>query len=179
MMSLLASGTPGLRAAETTGVLDGVTPRFELQGQDGRTVTERDFRGGYLLLAFGFTQCRHVCPTMVANMGLALKQAPASARGVFVSVDTERDSPAIAQRYAQQFHPAIAGLGGSFEAVQAAARNFGISYVVTKSEKAYTVEHSSDIFVLDADGNLIEVFAMNADPADIAAVMRPTDTDGN
>lgn len=175
LLSLLALRAGGVHPGEAGSALDGVSPGFELTGPDGALVTLEDFRGSHLLLAFGFTNCRHVCPTMVMNMGLALKLAPEGSRGVFISVDTERDTPEVAHAYAQRFHPAITGLGGSHGQVQDAARNFGISYVVTKSQKAYTVEHTSDIFVIDPEGRLTEVFAMNAPPAEIAAAMGRAD----
>ena len=65
------------------------------------------------------------------------------------------------------------GLGGSFEQISQAANNFNISFVVTKSQKAYTVEHSSEIFLIAPDGKVLEVFALNASPADMAKAMNP------
>ena len=110
---------------------------------------------------------------MAANMAMALKASQQDVVGVFVSVDTERDSPAITQAYASSFHPSMMDLSGSFEQISQAANNFNISFVVTKSQKAYTVEHSSDIFLIAPDGKLLEVFAMNASPTDMAKAMKP------
>lgn len=62
----------------------------------------------------------------------------------------------------------MVGLSGSHEQVRSAANNFGISFVVTKSQKAYTVKHTSDIFLTSPDGKLIDVFALNASPLEIA-----------
>jgi len=150
-----------------------IRSEFELLGASGERVTEQDFRNHYVLLAFGFTHCAHICPMMAANMAMALKASQQDAVGVFISVDTERDSPAITQAYASSFHPSMIGLGGSFEQISQAANNFNISFVVTKSQKAYTVEHSSEIFLIAPDGKVLEVFALNASPADMAKAMRP------
>ena len=152
---------------------DGIRAEFELVGANGELITEQSFRHRYVLLAFGFTNCAHICPMMAANMAMALKASQQDAVGVFISVDSERDSPAITQAYASSFHPSMIGLGGSYEQISRAANNFNISFVVTKSQKAYTVEHSSDIFLIGPDGQVIEVFALNASPKDMAKAMKP------
>jgi protein SCO1/2 len=152
---------------------DGIRAEFELVGANGETVTEKDFHDRYVLLAFGFTNCAHICPMMVANMAMALKASQQNAVGVFISVDSERDSPANTQAYASSFHQSMIGLGGSYEQISQAANNFNISFVVTKSQRAYTVEHSSDIFLIAPDGKVLGVFAMNASPTDMAKAMNP------
>lgn len=157
---------------DTPSVLLGVKVEFELVGKSGSTVTANDLLGQYVLLAFGFTHCRHICPMMAANMGLALKMADKEATGVFISVDTERDTPEIAHRYASGFSDKMIGLGGSYQQVQKAANHFNVSFVVTKSHKSYTVEHTSDIFLISPKGKLLDTFALNANPADIVAAMK-------
>jgi len=151
---------------------ENIKIKFELLDQAGKVMTEADLRGNYVLLAFGFTHCAHICPMMVANMAMTLNLTDKKARGVFISVDTERDTPAIAHAYASGFHDSMVGLSGSHQQVRSAASNFGISFVVTKSNKAYTVEHTSDIFLIDPDGKLIDVFALNAPPQEIAEAMK-------
>ena len=154
-----------------SGVLDEIDVNFTLLGADGAVVTDEDFRGAHLLLGFGFTRCTDVCPIMVANMARTISQVGDGLAGVFVSVDTERDSPSTVEAYAKVFHERVSGLSGSIEQINAAARNFRISYVVTKSQNSYTVQHTSHVFLIDPDGQLIDVFAMNTDPAIIAAAM--------
>jgi hypothetical protein len=90
-------------AADTTPVLDAVNVSFELLNRDGEIVRETDFQGQNVLLPFGFTHCLHICLLIAANMASALKLADAEAAGVFISVDTERDSAAIVDDYAHGF----------------------------------------------------------------------------
>jgi protein SCO1/2 len=151
---------------------EGINPEFELINHNGEVVTQELIRGHSVLLAFGFTQCLHICPMMAANMALALKAAGQNAMGIFISVDTERDTPTVAQAYASSFHPSMMGLGGDYRQIRQAANNFKVSFVVTKSQKAYTVEHTSDIFLIGPDGSLIDVFALNASPKVMADAMR-------
>ena len=158
-------------SSESDSVITGIKAEFELVNHQGKLVNESDLRGKFVLLAFGFTHCRHICPIMAANMGMALDIAGNKATGVFISVDTERDTPEIAQAYASKFNQAMIGLSGSYKQVQVTANNFGISFVVSKTQKAYTVEHTSDIFLISPEGKLIDVFALNAPPQEIAAAM--------
>ena len=75
--------------------LEDIVVEFELADRDGNLVSLSDFRGRYVLLGFGFTHCPAVCPLMVLNMGKALRDSEVEGAGIFVSVDTERDSAAI------------------------------------------------------------------------------------
>lgn len=152
---------------------NGISASFELVNADGRLVTEQILQGRYTLLAFGFTHCLHICPMMAANMAMALNISPLGTRGIFVSVDTERDTAAITQAYASSYSDSMTGLSGSYEQIRHAANNFNISYVVTKSQKAYTVEHTSDIFLIGPGGKVVEVFALNASPKAMAEAMQP------
>ena len=145
---------------------------FELLGGANQVHTSKDFAGENLLVAFGFTQCIHVCPLIAANMANTLKIAPADTRGIFISVDTERDTPDITQNYATSFHSNMVGLTGSYEQVSEAAKNFNTTFVVTKSQDNYTVQHSPNIFLISPKGELIDVFAINTPPEQIAASIR-------
>jgi len=145
---------------------------FELIGADGTVVSDEDFRGSYLLLAFGFTHCPHICPMMAANMGRALKMTDQKAAGVFISVDSERDTPALTDAYAKKFDVRMIGLSGSYAQLVAAAKNLKVTFVVTKSDAAYTVQHTPDIYLIGPDGAVIEVFPLNASAKRMAEAMR-------
>ena len=145
---------------------------FELVDSAGRLVTDEDFRGQYVLLGFGFTHCTTVCPLMALNMGRVLESTNRAATGIFVSVDTERDTPAITQEYAGHFGDGMLGLGGSIEQVNEAAKNFKVSYVVTKTQDNYTVQHTANVFLIDPDGELADVFTFTTAPETILEVIR-------
>ena len=170
---LLASlSSPMLFADGATPVLDDIKVDFDLLNRDGLPVRYREFRGMNVLLAFGFTHCAHICPLIAANMAKTLKVAEKNAVGIFISVDTERDTPAITDDYARRFSDRITGLGGSYEQVSAVAKNFKATFAVTKSQDHYTVQHTPSIFLIGPDAKVIDVFAMNAAPETIAAAMK-------
>jgi protein SCO1/2 len=145
---------------------------FDLVNGHSDPVSLAEFRGKNVLVTFGFTHCQHICPMIAANMARALKSTDKDAIGIFISVDTERDSAKQTHAYASGFSDRMIGLGGTYEQIAAAAMNFGVTFVVTKSEDNYTVQHTPSIFLIGPDGEVLEVFAMNAASDDIAAAMR-------
>lgn len=150
--------------------LDIVT-EFDLIGGAGEQVTLEDFRGKYLMLGFGFTHCEHVCPTMAANMASALRKSDKSSFAVLISVDTERDTPAITHSYAQKFHHKLIGLSGSYKSVAAVANNFKVSFSVTKTQNNYTVQHAAYIYLIDPGGKLQDIFPINVSADRLIAAM--------
>ena len=159
-------------AASADSPLQDIRADFELQDRNGEFVRDEEFLGKNVLLAFGFTHCVHVCPMIAANMASTLRVTDKDAVGIFVSVDTERDSPATTDDYAGGFGPTMIGLSGSYSQVSAAAKNFNATFVVTKSQDNYTVQHTPGIFLIGPDGAVIDVFAMNTAPGVIAAAMK-------
>lgn len=172
IVGLLAIQPLNAVAADAESPLDAVSAEFELVDRNGEFVSIDQFRGRNLLLAFGFTHCQHICPMIAANMARALRATDKPAAGIFISVDTERDTPANTDDYARAFDERIIGLSGSYSQVAEAAKNFQVTFVVTKSEDSYTVQHTPSIFLIGPDGDIIDVFAMNAASDDIAGAMQ-------
>jgi protein SCO1 len=129
---------------------------FSLTDHRGRAVTARDFRGRPMAVFFGFTHCPDVCPTTLNDMtGLiaALGADADRAHWLFVSVDSERDTPAAMADYLSAFDPRIVGLSGTEEQIASAARAFRVYYRRVPLEGgAYTMDHSASVFLLDAEG---------------------------
>ncbi len=174
---MMMASLPGTSAIAADDVFAELNVEFALLDADGAKVTLANFRGKNVLLTFGFTHCQHICPMIAANMARALKGSDKEAIGIFVSVDTERDTPAITMAYARGFGDHMTGLGGSHEQVALAARNFGVTFVVTKSEDNYTVQHTPSIFLIGPDGFIVDVFAMNTPSSDIIAAMHQATND--
>jgi len=88
---------------------------FTMTDHTGRSVTDEDFGGKYLLVFFGFTHCPDICPTTLAEISRTLNLLGAEAatvQPIFVSLDPERDTPERLAEYVQAFHPNIVGLTG-------------------------------------------------------------------
>src|SRR4029077_7237917 len=93
---------------------------FTLRDGNGRTVTERDFRGKYMLVYFGYTFCPDVCPTTLNEMSEALDRLGPKAdrvQPIFITVDPKRDTPAVVKQYVTAFTPRLIGLTGTPEQI--------------------------------------------------------------
>lgn len=100
---------------------------FSLIDQHGQTVTDATFRGQWLLVFFGFTHCPDFCPTTLFKLKQAVMQLGEDAetvRVLFITVDPERDTPALMEKYLSSFGPQFVGGTGSVAQVAAAARTF-------------------------------------------------------
>ena len=143
---------------------------FALVDQDGKRVTDRDFAGRYRIMYFGYTFCPDVCPVDMQKIGAALKQFetrdPARAARVvpvFVSVDPERDTPAVLADYLSNFDPRIVGLTGSLSEVQKAAAGFRAMFEKLPQDGDYTMNHTAGVFLHHADGRFASIIDFHED----------------
>jgi protein SCO1/2 len=132
---------------------------LSLPDADGRLRTLADFKGKVTLIFFGYTQCPDVCPTTLAELAQVKKSlGPDGDRvqGVFVTLDPERDTPAMLKSYVGSFDPSFIALSGTPEQTAAAAKEFKVFYnkVPGKSEGSYTLDHTAASFILDRDAKL-------------------------
>jgi len=139
----------------------GVGGPFTLEDGNGHAVTDRDFRGRYLLVYFGYTFCPDVCPTTLnAVAGAFDKLGPQADKlqGLFITVDPHRDTPAVVRDYAAGFSPHILGLTGTSEQIETVAREYRVYYAPQRtatSGESYTVDHSSILYLMGPDGKFI------------------------
>jgi protein SCO1/2 len=157
-MWLLGSGAPPPRSA-------GIGGAFALTQDDGRVVTERDFRGRYMLVYFGYTHCADVCPTTLSAIADAmdiLGGRAADLRPVFITVDPQRDPPDVTRAYASQFSPGITGLSGTPAQISSVERAFGIRdrIVPVKDHDGmdYVVDHTAALILVGPDGRYVAPF---------------------
>lgn len=164
-----SSTVAGQTATRVGGSIGGP---FALVDQDGRNVTDADFRGRYMLIYFGFTSCPDVCPTELQVMARALDSLGDKARAVkpmLITVDPERDTPAQLAGYVTLFHPDMAGLTGTPEQISAVARAYKVYYAKAPQEGGdYTMDHSSFIYLMGPDGGFLDVYPHGTPPERIA-----------
>lgn len=137
---------------------------FVLTASDGRVVTDRTFRGRYMLIYFGYTHCPDICPTTlmaVSQMLEKLGPLAAKVQPVFVSIDPERDTPAVVGEFVRSFDRRIVGLTGSPTEIAAVAKQYRVFYKKSTIENStdYFMEHSSYIYVMGPDGRYVTLFS--------------------
>ncbi|WP_214404874.1 SCO family protein [Pseudonocardia lacus] len=131
---------------------------FDLVDHHGRAVTERTYRGSWLLVQFGFTSCRVVCPRALAKLSAALDAFdPPDGLVVplYVTVDPERDTPGVLRAYLAAGHPRFTGLTGPPERIEAAKEAF-LVFARRRPDPddpdGYAVPHTAITYLVDPDG---------------------------
>jgi protein SCO1 len=138
---------------------------FALVGADGKPVTDRDFRGRYMLIFFGFTHCPDICPAELQVVAQALEQLGDKAKKVvpiFITLDPERDTPEAMANYVKSFGPNFVGLTGSPEAIAAAAKAYRVAYSKVENKESagdYSVDHSALVYLMDPEGRYVTHFS--------------------
>lgn len=150
---------------------------FTLTSPDG-PVALSDFKGKVVALYFGYTFCPDVCPTSLVALAQAFAQlSPVElerTKGLFVTVDPERDTLDVLKVYVPYFHPAFTGLTGSTGEIAQVARQYGARYMkqTASKEGLYSVDHSAFIALIGPDGQLAARLPHGTPPAQIAERLR-------
>jgi protein SCO1 len=182
LIALVASAAATAAAPAPERTLLAEPPRaiadFQLTDQAGKTVKLADLRGAPVLMFFGFTHCAQICPAALNQLRQLERQHRAElgkTRIVIVSVDGERDSPAAMKAWLQPISTSFIGLTGAPARVHNIAAQFSAAFykvqVPGASAGEYSMEHNSQIFLLDGKGRLRATF-FNAPLATMAAVTR-------
>jgi cytochrome oxidase Cu insertion factor (SCO1/SenC/PrrC family) len=180
--SLCAHEPPERSAGEVMDILmwnrEPVGGPFALVDQAGKRRTDADFRGKLLLVYFGFTFCPDVCPTDLQQISLAVDRlGPAGneIQPLFITLDPERDTPQHLASYLAHFHPRLVGLTGSAKAIREAARAYKVYYkkIALAGGSAYTVDHTSFIYLMDRNGQYLGFFPPGTSADRMLEIIRP------
>ena len=153
--------TARLGASVATGTAQIGGP-FALTDQDGRTRTEADFRGRFMLVYFGYSYCPDVCPTTLAMASDALSKLGAKAPRVvpvFITVDPARDKPAVLKTYLASFGKDFVGLTGDAKKIESVTQEYHV-YSVKRPLPggAYAMDHSSVLYLMGPDGRFVTYY---------------------
>jgi cytochrome oxidase Cu insertion factor (SCO1/SenC/PrrC family) len=167
---LRPGGTTALQSARAL-----IGGPFSLTDQDGKRVTEQDYRGKYMLVVFGYTTCPDVCPAELQAMANAMDVLGAKAEQVnpvFITIDPERDTVERVADYVKTFHARFTGLTGSPEEIKQAARAYRVYYAKAEAKDSatgYLMDHSAFIYLMNPQGEYVSHFAYGMAPEKIAA----------
>jgi protein SCO1 len=137
---------------------------FKLTDQNGQVVTEQDLKGRPFLVFFGFTHCPDVCPTAlfeVSEIMRALGPDADRTRALFITVDPERDTPAVMKDYLSSFDKHLSGLTGDAAAVAAVAKAYRVYFKkVPLDQGGYTMDHTAIVYLMDKEGRFVAPFSL-------------------
>ena len=163
---LVASAGVAVASTKPLPKLDRVmtmdTPRsvgdLAMTDQDGGPRRISDLAGAPTLVFFGFTNCPDVCPTTLRQLALIKSSRAKELAGLriaFISVDGERDTPAVLKDYLKRFPAEFVGLTAPAEQVRNLALRFSAPFFKDPPKDGeYAVQHSSRLFALDKQGRL-------------------------
>lgn len=162
---------PIFRSTDITGAEYGKT--LQLTDHHGQARTLADFKGKVVTIFFGYTQCPDVCPTALAGMSEVMRQLGPDGdkvQVIFITVDPERDTPALLAEYVPVFDKRFLGLYGTPDKIAAVAKDFRVFYRKSGDLTGhYTIDHSAGTYVFDPQGRLRLYVKHAEEPAVIAA----------
>ena len=162
------------QAAQRDEILSkiGPAPAFTLTTQDGRRLSLKELGGKVVAITFIYTGCVDTCPLLTAKMaGLQAHFGSNFGSKVFfisITVDPERDTPAVLKRYAEAHGANTAGwafLTGSSAEIRQVAKRYGIYY---KRRPGGDVDHTFLTSVVDPSGTLrVQYMGVRFNPDDL------------
>ena len=150
---------------------------FELTTHLNEPYSLTDSRGKVVLLFFGFTHCPDVCPNTLSTVQTVLGQLENQAKHVqplLISVDPERDTPEILQKYLEYFGNNFIGLTGSTQEVDEVVERYRgfYSYAGNVVTGAYTVDHTSNLYIINTAGVVTNIIPYGLPPQVITTAIK-------
>ncbi len=145
---------------------------FTLINSNGEEISDSQFRGRYMLVFFGFTNCPDICPTTLAtydNVLAALKETAKEIAPVFITIDPKRDTKERLKEYMANFDSRIIALTGSEEQIKNAATVYKSYYA---EGEGGMMNHSSLIYLMNRNGEYVRHFAYDTAPDILVAALR-------
>jgi protein SCO1/2 len=157
LITACSENKPKFSAIDITGA--DYARDFALTDHNGQPRSIKDFAGKVVVMFFGYTQCPDVCPTSMAELAEVKKLLGKDGerlQGLFVSVDPERDTPAMLKEYMGNFDPTFLALYTTPEKLAAVAKDFKVYFkkVDGSTPTSYTLDHSAGSYVYDTQGKL-------------------------
>jgi len=162
----------------SSGVYDPPNPAASLDGlidQDGNAFSLEDHKGKVVMLYFGYTYCPNYCPTTMVDMTKMKDELGDKADQVdvvMVSVDPARDTPERLGEWMGLYDPTFIGITGTEDQLTPIERAYGITVVINEPVDGtdyYSVDHSTQLYAIDPDGNLRLTWPYGAPVDEIAA----------
>ena len=168
---LFASGQ--LTTGPSAAVIGGP---FSLIDQDGKPITDQDFKGRPFLVFFGYTHCPDICPATlfeVSEVLRALGPDAGKAAALFITVDPERDTPDAIKSYVSSFDPHLRAATGDAAAIAAAEKAYRVyAKKVPLDNGDYTMDHTAVVYLMDKDGHFVAPFNVSRTAEQEAADLR-------
>jgi protein SCO1/2 len=165
----------------TPGLMPGASAvggPFKLIDQNSKPITDQDLKGHPFLVFFGFTHCPDVCPTTLFEVSEVFRALGSAAgakevHALFITVDPERDTPAVLKDYLSSFDPRVVGVTGDVAAITAVERSYRVyAKKVPLDDGSYTMDHTALVYLMDKTGRFVAPFNLKRRPEEAAADLK-------
>lgn len=149
---------------------------FSLTDQTGTQRTDQDFRGSFMLVFFGYADCRSICPVGLQRMTAAIDALGpdgAKIQPILISVDPSHDTPENLRKLTK-IHPHLIGLTGTAAQLAAVVKAYQVEtkQVSQTPEGKPVIAHGSYIYLMDRDGKLATIIPPVLGVDQMAGIMR-------
>jgi protein SCO1/2 len=162
--------------SQTELPLTAIGGPFTLVGADGKPFPSTKLAGKPFAIFFGFTNCPDVCPTTLARLVKLRRQSGLGEEAfniLFVTVDPERDGPAEVGAYSKLFDTPVIGLTGSPAQIEQVKKQFAVfSAKAPQADAEYSVDHTSNVFLMDRAGKFVATIAPEENDATALAKLK-------
>lgn len=145
---------------------------FSLIDGSGARVTEAEVIDGPTLVYFGYSFCPDFCPNDLGRNAVAADILAAEGHDVglaFITIDPARDTPEVMGEYAAAIHPAMTGLSGSAEEIDAAARAYRVYYRKAGDDpEYYLMDHSTFTYLVAPEVGFLDFYGSDVPAAAMA-----------
>ncbi|MEQ1948576.1 MAG: SCO family protein [Bryobacteraceae bacterium] len=175
---LFVTGACVLGAAGCSGKKLPILPiggNFRLTDQDGKPFELVSLKGNVVLIFFGYTSCPDACPTTLSKLSSVYRKLGSDAKRVktlYISVDPQRDTPAVLKADLGNFQVDSIGLTGAKEDIDQVVKLYGAEYEIVptpESAAKYTVAHTTTLYGLDVAGRARMLFRYEATVDEVVA----------
>tara|TARA_B100001769_G_scaffold118618_1_gene92498 strand:- start:206 stop:793 length:588 start_codon:yes stop_codon:yes gene_type:complete len=137
---------------------------FMLTADDDSVFSNQSLKDKWSLLFFGYTHCPDVCPLTLHQLAQANKELADKLEStpdiIMVSVDPDRDTSEILQKYVRSFGENVSGVTGKNEELDKLTSQLGIFYNANKHEgENYSVNHSAAVILINKNAEFHAVFS--------------------
>ena len=137
---------------------------FMLTADDDSVFSNQSLKDKWSLLFFGYTHCPDVCPLTLHQLAQANKELANKLDStpdiIMVSVDPDRDTSEILQKYVRSFGENVSGVTGNNEELDKLTSRLGIFYNANKHEgENYSVNHSAAVILINKNAEFHAVFS--------------------
>lgn len=146
---------------------------FALTDHNGKPFDLSSLHGKAVLIFFGYSSCPDACPTTLSKLSSVYRRLGNDAKRVktlYISVDPDRDTPAVLKADLANFHVDALGLTGTKAQIDKVVGLYGAQYEIVPtpdSAAKYSISHTTTLYALDARGRTRILFDYDAKADDI------------